>query len=65
MQSLFQVCWVLGLPFSLPRVLLRLWLSEAGLAVFLEVPQPLLFGLPLVVLGMLSLGFLGKSWWNP
>ena len=62
MQSLFQVCQVLGLLFGLPQVHLRLWLSGAGLAVFLNVPWPLPLGLPLVGLGTLALGLSGKSW---
>ena len=61
-QFLFQVCQVLGLPLGLPRVFLRLWLSGAGLAMFLDVPWPLPLGLPLVGLDMLALGFSGKSW---
>ena len=60
-QSLSQVCWVLGLFLGLPRVLLHLWLSEAILAMFLDVPWPLPFGLPLVGLSTLALGFSGKS----
>ena len=60
-QSLFQVCWVLSLLLGLPQFFLRHWLFGAGLAVFLDVPWPLSLGLPLVGLGMLALGFLGKS----
>ena len=39
---------------------MRLWLSGASLAVFLDVPQSLPLGLPLVGLGTLALGLLEK-----
>ena len=51
--------------FSWPTTgFLRLCLSGAGLAVFLDMLWPLSLGLPLVGLGMLALGFSGKPWWN-
>ena len=59
---LSHLCRVLGLPLGLPQVFLCLWLSGASLAVFLDVPWPLPLGLLLVDLGMLALGFSGKSW---
>ena len=61
MQSLFQVCQVLSLSLGLTQVFSHLWLSGAILTMFLDVPWPLSLGLPLVVLGMLALDFLGKS----
>ena len=61
-QSLSQLCQVLGLSLGLPQVVLRLWLSGAILAMFLEVPCPLPLGLPFVGLGTLALGFSGKFW---
>ena len=62
MQSLSQLCQVLGLPLGLLRVFLHLWLFGAILAMFLNVPWPLPLGLPLVGLGKLTFGFSGKSW---
>ena len=50
-QFLFQLCWVLGLPLGPLQVFLRLWLSGAILAMFLDVPWPLPLCLPLVGLG--------------
>ena len=64
MQFLFQICWVLRLLLGLLRVFLRLWLSGAGLAVFLNMLWHLPFGLSLVGLGTLALDLLGKSWYN-
>ena len=58
---LSQLCQVLGLLFGLLRVLLCLWLSEAVLAMFLNVLWLLPLGLLLVGLGTLAFGLSGKS----